>query len=585
MAQEDTFKFLLEGCGASNVMACNLSSQLSRERGRLCQASRPRRKDHFLACPVVQMSHQHSTERLLCKDLYDLFAMFIVALPLTTHHPTKYSSFEHSFTHAEALSIMPTLNLCQTRLAPSPSPPSPKSTKLGRKTTARTSASFPRTSAAAHALCQSFMAGRLIQRASNPTSALFSDSERETYVPTPKGMHVLHHFMMANGVENLHIQPVFDAIPPSPYLVHLQRDPRSDAVVWRSEDVKAIFRHFVGRTPNKILEGHSSPRGIFLQPIGGAIEGSEKARFRAIDALRWLCDFTTVRLTDDAGYLAAEFVRLGLITLVRDQGGRRKEWKNVTVVFMAQGHERDNQGARPEFQYSRTAVYEVTNEGAQVARWSHHSSPSSSTFSQPFIETNLALMHTTLSNPLRLSSFRSFVRHTGEKMVLDLEVWLACEELKRRLILGSSVLSCTTLTEDHVREAGRMHCDRLISRAVGLYETYLATDAARIVDVTPGLREEIDELVNEVQGLRVGVVQDLNTMQLANVVRLYERVQTVVFRRLAGDAFPEFFNSPEYGQVKVQLDELGLRDANVWVPGAADLHEEHGVGIYVTLAF
>ena len=197
----------------------------------------------------------------------------------------------------------------------------------------------------AKAMCQQFMDARLIENAADPGSNLFK--ERGVYVLTPKGLHVLERFMSKNGINGDHLAHVFSSQPICMKLLHLERRSVDDEIIVSHSAITALFRRFVGRSPNyppeymdnmdAFQKYHERSKGVALMDVSekGAGKGSvvHKHCFAAVTALEWLCDFTSVIGREEAAEMAAQFVRFGLITLVSD---KRKN-NDSAIIFTVRG--------------------------------------------------------------------------------------------------------------------------------------------------------------------------------------------------------------------------------------------------------
>lgn len=193
------------------------------------------------------------------------------------------------------------------------------------------------------------MDARLIENATDPNLNLFKD--RGVYQLTPKGLHVLERFIAKNGINSDHLQPVFQSQPICIKLLHLERRSVDDEIIVTQSVITALFRRFVGRQPNYTSESADKPmdafqkyneraKGIGLadvaeraQPLIGRPQQIHKYTFQAVQALEWLCDFTSVVGREEAAEMAAQFVRFGLITLVSD---KRKN-NDSAIIFTVRG--------------------------------------------------------------------------------------------------------------------------------------------------------------------------------------------------------------------------------------------------------
>ena len=197
----------------------------------------------------------------------------------------------------------------------------------------------------AKAMCQQFMDARLIENAADPGSNLFK--ERGVYVLTPKGLHVLERFMSKNGINGDHLARVFSSQPICMKLLHLERRSVDDEIIVSHSAITALFRRFVGRSPNSSTEYmdnadafqkyHERSKGVALMDVSektlGKTPAAHKYCFAAVTALEWLCDFTSVIGREEAAEMCAQFVRFGLITLVSD---KRKN-NDSAIIFTVRG--------------------------------------------------------------------------------------------------------------------------------------------------------------------------------------------------------------------------------------------------------
>lgn len=198
----------------------------------------------------------------------------------------------------------------------------------------------------AKAMCQHFMDARLIENAADPGSNLFK--ERGVYVLTPKGLHVLERFMTKNGINGDHLSHVYASQPICAKLLHLERRSLDDEIIVSHGVITALFRRFVGRSPNYPPDNIDSmdvfqkynerSKGVTLSDVtekglAGKASVTHKNCFPAVTALEWLCDFTSVIGREEAAEMAAQFVRYGLITLVSDK--RRNN--DSAIIFTVRG--------------------------------------------------------------------------------------------------------------------------------------------------------------------------------------------------------------------------------------------------------
>jgi hypothetical protein len=93
------------------------------------------------------------------------------------------------------------------------------------------------------------------------------------------------------------------------------------------------------------------------------------------------------------------------------------------------------------------------------------------------------------------------------------------------------------------------HHESLIQQAYLIYTTYLAPSSPSELNIDHGLRNELSAYLSEVmQGLtgtpfqgrlEADQLSSFNATQLSMMIRLYERIQTHVFRLMATDSVPK----------------------------------------------
>ena len=193
----------------------------------------------------------------------------------------------------------------------------------------------------AKAMLQHFMDARLIENAVDRSTNLFKD--RGVYVLTPKGLHVLEHFISRNGINGDHLAHAFATQHICVKLLHLERSSVDDEIIISQSVITALFRHFAAREPNYPAQNldptsayHERAKGIQLHDVTdrqSSNSGRNRYCFAALAALEWLCDFTSVVDREEAAEMAAQFVRFGLITLVSD---KRKN-NDSAIIFTVRG--------------------------------------------------------------------------------------------------------------------------------------------------------------------------------------------------------------------------------------------------------
>lgn len=137
-------------------------------------------------------------------------------------------------------------------------------------------------------------------------------------------------------------------------LLHLERRLGDDEIMVTKSVLEVLFRRFAGKEPNiaKVSEDELANQyqqrwytrtsdkpgpddvdrgqGVPVRKVTGGDKGSEY-HFTANNAMLWLLDYTTAVGQDEAGEMAAQFVRYGLIALVSDKG-KVKEGNSIAQV-------------------------------------------------------------------------------------------------------------------------------------------------------------------------------------------------------------------------------------------------------------
>ncbi|RPD62037.1 hypothetical protein L227DRAFT_652186 [Lentinus tigrinus ALCF2SS1-6] len=588
--------------------------------------------------PQSTSSHMMKTTkrgRPFLKDTLDLFATLVVSLELTTNRQ-YFRSFPNSFTTDDAARNLASLKFSQSNRGPDPREPS-------RIVTTTTTTTFSMTRDMAKAMCQQFMDARLIENAADPGSNLFK--ERGVYVLTPKGLHVLERFMSKNGINGDHLAHVFSSQPICMKLLHLERRSVDDEIIVSHSAITALFRRFVGRSPNyppeymdtmdAFQKYHERSKGVALMDVSekGTGKGSvvHKHCFAAVTALEWLCDFTSVIGREEAAEMAAQFVRFGLITLVSDKR-KNNDSAIIFTVRGAAGGANSSISQHGEFRCTAKAIYKVTDEGRRLARWDMpdgaRPSPNSSaanvssaarTSEDHSVETgtaegpaaNDAKIHRRISMTEKMNAnyevdkkgqkesntdrlkfimeepqlralFREFLRSNFCEE--NLSFYLDVQDFKKSFNTTSSAIAANPPPSRGGKGtpgqlAMEKHHEALIQKAFG----YLSDVIQSLTGKTFQGRVELEQ------------ANAFNATQLQTMIRLYERIQTHVFRLMATDSVPKFIKTPRFLALKVKLveeDDGPLADFPLMnssastpsVPPGLSAGEEEVGGAYVTVS-
>ncbi|KAI9433297.1 regulator of G protein signaling [Lactarius indigo] len=570
--------------------------------------------------------------RPFLKDTLDLFATLVVSLQLSTHKQF-FRSFPNSFSTDEAAANLASLKFSQSNRGPDPREPS-------RVITTTTTTTFSMTRDMAKAMSQHFMDARLIENAADPSSNLFKD--RGVYVLTPKGLHVLERFISRNGINGDHLAHVFATQPICMKLLHLERRSVDDEIIVSQSVITALFRRFAAREPN-----YPSPSNQNLDPTAAYHE-----RAKGIQLMDWLCDFTSVVGREEAAEMAAQFVRFGLITLVSDKRKNNDSAIIFTVRGSAPGGN-SPVSQTGEFRCTAKAIYKITEEGVRTARWETtrggglRDSPNSSTAnlssaerpslekdgsSKPISpsdakihrrislaeklntsysgdaaldkrtkESNTERLQFIIDNPTLCHLFREFLRDNFCEE--NLAFWLEVQDFKRKFNITSSASSAAFQRPipERGQQAMEQHHEALIQQAHAIYTMYLAKSSQAELNIDHGLRNELSAYLSEVmQGLtgtpfqghiEADQLSSFNATQLHMMIRLYERIQTHVFRLMATDSVPKFTKTPRFIALRNQNDDFDFLDSDVQylsnagptVPPGLNKEQEVG-GTYVTVS-
>lgn len=168
-------------------------------------------------------------------------------------------------------------------------------------------------------------------------------------------------------------------------------------------------------------------------------------------------------------------------------------------------------------------------------------------------ESNTDRLKYILDEPALRSLFREFLR--GNFCEENLSFWLEVQDFKRKFNITSTAFA--TPSSGGRPQTGRgasgqameKHHESLIQMAFLIYNTYLAPSSQCELNIDHGLRNELVAYLSDVitdmtgksfQG-RVEPEQAaaLSATQLQVMIRLYDRIQTHVFRLMATDSVPK----------------------------------------------
>jgi hypothetical protein len=173
-------------------------------------------------------------------------------------------------------------------------------------------------------------------------------------------------------------------------------------------------------------------------------------------------------------------------------------------------------------------------------------------------ESNTERLQFIIDNPTLCNLFREFLRDNFCEE--NLAFWLEVQDFKRKFNITSTASSAAfqrPLLErlpggkghSPGQQAMEQHHESLIQQAYLIYTTYLAPSSPSELNIDHGLRNELSAYLSEVmQGLtgtpfqgrlEADQLSSFNATQLSMMIRLYERIQTHVFRLMATDSVPK----------------------------------------------
>jgi GTPase-activating protein SST2 len=165
-------------------------------------------------------------------------------------------------------------------------------------------------------------------------------------------------------------------------------------------------------------------------------------------------------------------------------------------------------------------------------------------------ESNTDRLRYILDEPALRTLFRDFLRSNFCEE--NLSFWLDVQDFKRKFNITSSAVAASPVGSPRGvpgHAAMEKHHELLINTAFIIYNKYLAPSSQCELNIDHGLRNELakylDEVVTNLTGKsfqgRVEPEQAnaFNATQLQTMIRLYERIQTHVFRLMATDSVPK----------------------------------------------
>jgi GTPase-activating protein SST2 len=173
-------------------------------------------------------------------------------------------------------------------------------------------------------------------------------------------------------------------------------------------------------------------------------------------------------------------------------------------------------------------------------------------------ESNTERLQFIIDNPTLCNLFREFLRDNFCEE--NLAFWLEVQDFKRKFNITSTASSAAfqrplperptgSKVNTPGQQAMEQHHESLIQQAYEIYTMYLAPSSQAELNIDHGLRNELSAYLSEVmQGLtgtpfqgrlEADQLSSFNATQLSMMIRLYERIQTHVFRLMATDSVPK----------------------------------------------
>lgn len=171
-------------------------------------------------------------------------------------------------------------------------------------------------------------------------------------------------------------------------------------------------------------------------------------------------------------------------------------------------------------------------------------------------ESNADRLRHIIEEPQLRQLFREFLR--GNFCEENLSFYLEVQDFRRKFSITSSAIASPQVPV-LARPGGakatpgqlamERHHEHLIQTAFEIYNTYLAPSSPNELNIDHGLRNELSGYLGDVILTLTGKpfsgrveleqANAFNATQLLTMIRLYERIQTHVFRLMATDSVPK----------------------------------------------
>lgn len=335
------------------------------------------------------------------QDFHDLFCTLMISLPLTAHR-VRLTKKPQSFTTGEAVAHLGNLRFTQSNRRPSPHDPN-------MWVTTKIATTFSMVPHMARYLCDKFLAARLIDSAEGKTG-FAANAADAVWQLTSKGLCILQQFAHRNGVQERNVYEALDSPRNNVQLLVLERDPETDALTCDRATVDVIFRRFAGSEggSSKPSSPHSDSDSaneslhvagvkVLQRKVGGKVY---PYTMTGKDVIDWLMTCCTLVDGGEAEVIARLFTSYGLLDLIQD----------------------DKCTAEARFPSTKNAVFHVTEEGQETARWISSRRPSRKPCT--IRDSNASKMMLILTTPSMRLLFREFLRdtHCEENLTFYTEV-------------------------------------------------------------------------------------------------------------------------------------------------------------------
>ncbi|OCH90296.1 regulator of G protein signaling superfamily [Obba rivulosa] len=398
---------------------------------------------------------------------------------------------------------------------------------------------MPMTNEEAEEWCRGLISAHLIEK--NFSSPRTSFTKSRNYTLTPKGLHVLEQLVNIDNIADNGLRPLFSSQPIPQKMLHLQRRPEDGSIIFSEPMITTLFRCLAGPQPNFIGQELHSKRGVWLEGIplstirqsssDGLYESTSKDCFYSQTVLDWLCDSTTVSGTEEAAKVAAHFARRGLIARVP----------------------RPNRKPDANPKWERVGNIRESNTDSEC-------------------------LTCILRDSNLLSLFLKFTR--SQNFEDNVSFYLDVQKLKP-VHMSASEENSALPPKDAIYH---------------IYEEYLAPFGPKQLNLDGDLRRELSAYLSHIipititkshdDGVRQRAAVALDGMQSSLMIRLYDRIQKVIFRILAKELVPKFIDTPYFFAVSNErcgtLD-ISLSDANNLVQFASQEHEDRD-RVYISIS-